>query len=45
MPFGHRMGVVIHVLGTMDLENRKITETFGRLHHAQLMDMIRQTLG
>lgn len=39
------LGDNVYVLGTMDLENRKITETFDRLNHAQLMDMIRKILG
>ena len=39
------LGDNVYVLGTMDIENRKITETSGRLHHAELMALIHKTLG
>ena len=42
---GNFLGENFYVLGTMDLEKRQITETRDRLNHAQLMDMIRKTLG
>ena len=42
---GNFLGENFYVLGTMDVENRKITETFDRLHHAELMALIHKTLG
>ncbi len=38
-------GENVYVLGTLDLEKRNILETRGDLSHAELMALIRQTLG